>query len=184
MLNNAVIATLFVLALSSTPIHADTLPEETHDCTVVQLEEVDETTLTKAERIARMEQALQDSIDQRDRCAESTISTNSEGGAGAVSGGGSGLGSGGLGGGENEGESQNRGDSEESATLADVSEDSQQDSSIDQRASDPNGAKNQTIGPVDNDAAICQMLSEELQIETDPQKKKELKEIYKSYRCR
>lgn len=169
---------VLVFALSALPVNASSLPSEQYDCTVVQLEAVDESTLTKAERIAKMEQSLQDSIDQHDSCTEQSISSNAAGGSGAQGAGGEGQGGARVSGEQNSEQGQQENSSEHNSNS------SQHAQSIHHRNLDNNGAKNQQIEAKDNDAAICQMLSEELQIEQDLQKQKELKEIYKNYRCR
>jgi hypothetical protein len=187
---------------------AESTVSAAYDCTVVQLEAVDESTLTKAERIARMDQVLLDSIDQYDNCLERLISSNAAGGSGGA---GAGEGSGGTGeagAGEGSGGTGEAGAGQsgtgEGATTATGNEDGSQSALASTEASstdasqnnDPaqtnnasrsggnSGAKNQEIGSRDNDAAVCQLLKEELATETDPKKQAELKEIFHNYRCR
>jgi len=152
-----------------------------YDCTVVQLEQIDESTLTKSELIARMDESLLDSIDQHDRCVEKTVSNNASAGSDS---GNEGLDNDGVG---NEGETEGDDAGDESAqdgTSTDETHQDQQQARNTQSPADSSGARNQEIAPKDNDAAICQLLREELSAEKDVKKHRELKEIYNSYQCR
>jgi hypothetical protein len=175
---------------------AESTVSAAYDCTVVQLEAVDESTLTKAERIARMDQVLLDSIDQYDNCLERLISSNAAGGSGGA---GAGEGSGGAGeagagqSGTGEGATTATGNEDGSQSALASTEASSTDASQNNdpaqtnnasRSGGNSGAKNQEIGSRDNDAAVCQLLKEELATETDPKKQAELKEIFHNYRCR
>ncbi|ODS25011.1 hypothetical protein AB835_00450 [Candidatus Endobugula sertula] len=155
------------MALAQTETQAD----NAYHCTLVPLEAVDEATLTKAERIAQMEDSLRDSIDQYDSCVEQVISHHVTVRTG-------------VGQREEREEGQIGGDPEPGGSLEESNASDQ--NKIDNQHTDThsNGTKNQEIGPKDNDAAICKILKEELRIEKDAKKQQELKEISKSYRCR
>ncbi|MFT5419934.1 MAG: hypothetical protein ACI9D5_000675 [Candidatus Endobugula sp.] len=177
------------------------VPSDAYDCTVVQLEAVDETMLTKAERIARMDTSLLDSIDKHDNCIDQVVNNNATSGSEA----GAGSGSGGDGGGSEDSEAGNEKGSEasnESAESSPEGKDNTQAENAPEQANsevetneqqeqtekntelEGNGAKSQDIAPQDNDSAVCLLLKDELNIEKDPKKQSELKEIYNNYHCR
>lgn len=162
-----------------------------YDCTVVELEGVTDELLTKAERIAQMDLALQDSIDKHDQCVEQVVNNNAASGSGA--GGGMDTGAGEGNGNEGDASANNTGgrentDSDSQQQTASTVEQVNQQNETNNRDSEVTqsgaGAKNQEIDPKDNDSAVCRLLKDELRVETDPQKQSELKEIYSNYNCR
>jgi hypothetical protein len=173
-------------------ISSNLTPSDAYDCTIVELDAVDEASLTTAERIALMDVSLFDSIDKHDNCIDQVVSDNAASGSGQGSG--AGLAGGGLEGadGENiEGENssdvsagENGSRQSENTTEQANSEDTTNKQRDNINQADGNGAKNQDIAVKDNDTAVCRLLKDELKIETDPKKQSELKEIYNSYQCR
>ncbi|MDC0947769.1 hypothetical protein OAS86_00270 [Gammaproteobacteria bacterium] len=145
------------------------------DCTSVQIDSNPNAHLTTAERVAAMEEALLDSIDRYDRCLEQTIENNAAEADAASSGGGGQL----TGEGASSADSAERPQSEQSEEpMTEVGQ------SDDGEKTDSSGASNQKIDATDNDAAVCQLLKEELALEKDAEKRKELEAIYSDYNCR
>ncbi|MFT7387587.1 MAG: hypothetical protein ACI8VC_000828 [Candidatus Endobugula sp.] len=157
------------------------LPTTASDCTMVTLDNRADNMLTKAERIAQMDNALQDSIDKYDQCVGQVVTHNAASDAGAESA-------------AEESESGEEGSSGNNSNNSNDNSgsapnlDSITDQAISQREnkreSSSNGAKNQEIAPNDNDSAVCRLLKDELTVETDPKKQGELTEIYNNYNCR
>lgn len=172
---------LYCILLLSPPAIAEETPapDSAYDCTVVQIDNIDESTLTKTERIALMEQALLDSIDQYDSCIDTVISKNA-----ATGGGGRGEDGGESDEGKGENESEGKSEGENNQETGGEGNEDNQSAENNHTESGTSGAKNEEIDPKDNDAAVCIMLKDELKIETDPEKKRELKEIYTDYNCR
>ena len=173
-------------------ISSNIAPSNAYDCTIVELDAVDEANLTTAERIALMDVSLLDSIDKHDNCIDQVVSDNAASGSGQGSG--VGLAGEGLEGADGESiEGENSSDVSAGENGSGQSENTTEqansgDATTKQRdnanQADGNGAKNQDIAVKDNDTAVCRLLKDELKIETDPKKQSELKEIYNSYQCR
>lgn len=162
-----------------------TAPTDAYDCTVVQLEAVDDTRLTKTEIIERMDSSLLDSIDQYDTCIDQVVNSNAESDSGAQA-------DSGLAGEDSEtgNESSQQGESNTQAENATEQTNSEADTNRNREQVkedaqlEGNGAQSQDIAPQDNDSAVCRLLKNELKIEQDPKKQSELKEIYNNYKCR
>jgi hypothetical protein len=168
-------------------ISSNITPSDAYDCTIVELDTVDEASLTTAEHIALMDASLLDSIDKHDNCIDQVVSDNAASGSGQ----GSGAGLAGADGESTEGENssdasggENGSGQSENTTEQANSEDATNKQRDNANQAGGNGAKNQDIAVKDNDSAVCRLLKDELKIETDPKKQSELKEIYNSYQCR
>jgi hypothetical protein len=166
-------------------VEANTAPSDAYDCTIVALDTVDESSLTKVERIAQMDASLVDSIDKHYNCIDQVVSNN----AASTSGQGAGAGEVGAAGesvkGEDaEGENGTSDEQSENATEQTNNEDATNKRQDNDKQTAGNGAKNQDIAVTDNDSAVCRLLKDELKIETDPKKQADLKEIYHNYKCR
>jgi hypothetical protein len=211
MIKKTIVVLMFLssLALAQVSGEKTTAPSNAYDCTVVQLAAVDESMLTKAERIARMDASLLDSIDQHDSCIDQVVNNNAASGSEVDAGSGSdGDGSGGE---DNEtgSEASSETSSETSSEIGNESTESshqgkeatqvenaakqtnseletnnQQEQTENNTELEGNGAKSQDIDPQDNDSAVCRLLKDELKVEQDPKKQSELKEIYNNYNCR
>jgi hypothetical protein len=164
-------------------------PTDAYDCTVVRIDALDETKLTIAERIKRMDASLLDSIDQHDTCIDQVVNNNAASRSGAGSG--------------STGEDSETGseatfdaskDSDDSSDQgkeakteqvnSDVEPNSQQKQVENDTKLEGNGAKNQDIAPQDNDSAVCRLLKDELKVEKDPKRQSELRKIVNNYNCR
>jgi hypothetical protein len=173
-------------------ITGNNTPSDAYDCTIVELDAVDEVSLTTAERIALMDASLLDSIDKHDNCIDQVVSNNAASGSGQGSGAGlAGEGIEGADGESTEGENssdvngvENGSGQSESTTEQANNEDATNKQRDHTHQAGGNGAKNQDIEIKDNDSAVCRLLKDELKIEADPKKQSELKEIYNSYQCR
>ncbi len=165
-----------ILALSSLAVKAQ---DQAYDCTIVSLDEIDQSNLSKEQRIALLEQSLQDSIDSYEYCI-SVITTNTSNSGGGAGGGG---GSEGGGSGSSNSNSQGEGNSEASEGQASTQGIANRNNRDNQDRPAGSGAQDQKVEAKDNDAAVCELLREELQLETDPNKKQQLRDIYKDYRC-
>ncbi|MFT6103058.1 MAG: hypothetical protein ACJATV_000663 [Granulosicoccus sp.] len=153
-----------------------------YDCTIVALESGAGEILTKAERIAKMDNSLLDSIDKHDQCVEQVVTNNAAAASGGVAAGGAEES-------EAEGEESSTGngnESEANTSSATEQANSERETNNSEYDSEPsnNGAKDQRIDPKDNDSAVCRLLKDELKIEKDSKKQNELKEIYNNYDCR
>jgi len=185
---------LMILCLFTSYIQAQDTQQNTdntqaitaYDCTTVALESGAGEMLTKAERIAQMDNSLLDSIDKHDQCVEQVITNN----AAAASGGSAAVGAEGS---EAEGEESSNGNENESESESEANTssatgqaNSERETNNSEYDSEPsnNGAKDQRIDPKDNDSAVCRLLKDELKIEKDSKKQNELKEIYNNYDCR
>ena len=169
------------------------VPSDAYDCTVVRLDALDETMLTIAERIERMDASLLDSIDQHDTCIDQVVNNNAASNSGAGS--------------DSAGEDSETGSEAGSEPTLDASKDSDESSDqgkentteqgnsvVEQNSHqeqveneiklEGNGAKSQDIAPQDNDSAVCRLLKDELSVEKDPKKQSELIKIINNYNCR
>ncbi|MGQ8364510.1 hypothetical protein [Glaciecola sp. 1036] len=142
-----------------------------YECTQVSLDDIDESLLTKEEKLALMEQGLKRSIDSYATCVGKVQQQQASGGAG-----------GGL-----EGE----GDGNESASEGNqvANSNSNNGDAPPQEVNTPTTEQSQTtpaqrkVGkPKDNDSIICQLLWEEIQ--TAPEDKLAgFKKQYAEYKC-
>lgn len=171
-----------------------TVPTDAYDCTVVQLEALDESMLTIAERIEKMDASLLDSIDQHDTCIDQVVNNNaasdsetSSGSSGEDTETGSEAA---IDASKEDAESSEQGRENTQAEKAieqgnsEVEPNNQQEQAKRDAKLEGNGAKSQDIAPQDNDSAVCRLLKDELKIEKDPKKQSELRKIYNNYNCR
>lgn len=170
---------------------------EAYDCTGVEIEEVDPSTLTIEEQIALLDEALLDSVDRYSNCinaVQSKMAASSGGGGG--SGGGNGSGGAGEGSASQEGSEQDgseQGNAEEGTEETESLEEMNESSEI----SSPNsgtsssakstkgttGAKDKLIPPKDNDNIVCALLWDEISSSTDAAEKQGLIEEYEDLQC-
>lgn len=171
------ILTLACFSFFSVAQAAQDVPVSAYECTQVSLDDVDESLLTREERIARMDIALSDSIDSYTSCVNTVQNEMSGGGSGAGSGSGSEFAEG----------------SEQQDGQADATEQStpvQQSSGSPQAGSEPTRTQNQTttsaprgvIAPKDNDSIICKLLFDEMQ-KTNGSALTGLEKQYRDYQC-
>lgn len=158
-----------------------------YECTQVIVEDTQGAELTKEEEIAALEGALHDSIDRFESCVGDVDLSGSGQGAGSGSGSGSGAGSGdGTGSGSGLASSttvsENQSSSSESATPV-VEQQTQPDVKPSVTPdSNGNGSRQEDIPPADNDTVLQRQIRKAAEAETDPQRKKELWELYKKYK--
>ncbi|WP_139119074.1 hypothetical protein [Pseudoalteromonas sp. BMB] len=155
-------------------------PSSAYDCTAVELEAVDASTLTTEEQIALLEQSLFNSVDKYSTCMEKVqkkmSATSAAKGSGANSGAGANTTSGTNG---DSIASAGTGVSENTAASSGSSANSETNSN----RSGSSGAENQVVAPKDNDSVVCTMIYEEISKESDPKAKEKMKEQYKQYNC-
>ncbi|MEM0910555.1 MAG: hypothetical protein AAGJ37_06240 [Pseudomonadota bacterium] len=158
--------------------------QNAYECTQLSIEKVDESLLTKAERLALMDQNLRTSMDQYDQCVSAVQQQQAGGGGGSGGGGrGGGNGDGGNSEGTGEGQSSSQTQSQQNSTEQD-SATSQQASTSQQtaRSTSTTNAPRGVVKPKDNDSIICQLLWEEIQ-SAPPDKIDGFKKQYEDYKC-
>lgn len=143
-------------------------PATAYDCTTVQLEEVDPSQLTEAERVAMLEDSLFSSVDEYSTCmdqvqTEMVEQTASGNGGGAAN-------------------TEINSNSEEDGEVMEAVV-NEEEIVEDTERSEPRGSKNKLIKPKDNDSIVCRMLYEEIAKESDEKTKASLIEQYNSYNC-
>jgi hypothetical protein len=145
-------------------------PQRVTDCTNLTLDGRGDEELTKEERIRKLEGTLYDSVDRYDTCVGQAIAAGGGGGAG---GGGSGEGSG-----SGSGQSGARGDQGEAPeTPIDTTAESQE-----QPEPESTGSIPEDIPSADNDSVLQRQIRDLATKEKDPQKRKELWDLYRKYK--
>jgi len=169
--------TTFVLAVwLALPLSADatSIKGLAFDCTGVELNHVDQSNLTDAEKLLLMQQALFDSIDRYSACMKNVqgeMAKGSDSGANAAAGEGvdgqMGVGSDGT--------------INTEQTPIEIANDPAaiQKNTI----APPRGAGPKVIPPADNASAICKLLYEEIKNEQDKAVRQRLSEEYNRYGC-
>lgn len=154
----------------------------TYECTQVAIDDIDDGTLTKQERIALLEDSLTESIDSFSSCVSTATNVMSNGGAGQ----GESEGEGEQGAAQSAGSAENLVDktSESSNKPLDSSESTQQiDETIPASSNGSSPAPRGIIPPKDNDRIICKLLFQEITNTQDPDMLKGLKQQYSNYKC-
>ena len=156
-----------------------------YDCTGVEVEEVDPTTLTVEERIALLDFSLLDSIDRYSKCITknqvemSQTGNGSEGGRGTESGK------------EGNGAEQRSGSTTGTAE-ANASQGNDADEPLNSKnmpvspqtpASNNGGKKSELTPPKDNDSIVCALIWEEISSSTDESEKQGLIQQYNELKC-
>lgn len=170
------------------------------DCENVSVDYLDDPSLTRAEKLARMEQALSDSLHRFELCnmaiSANSSSTNngngSDSGSGTDGGGDSGNGNaaGGASGTESVASDTMQGteqapSTDTTAATAANSQESTESGSGDISASGniaKNGKIPEDIPPADNDDAIAAQIRVAAEAETDPEIRKKLWDEYRKYK--
>ncbi|WDE05844.1 hypothetical protein SG34_002605 [Thalassomonas viridans] len=159
-------------------------PDSAYDCTKVQLEPLDESKLTREEKLAQLDESLFDAIDSYSTCIEQvqTDQAASGGGGGGAAGSGDGNGLDGA-----------MSDSEASTQSGEVAENSEHAESEEltettarntaRNSRHTTKTKDQLIAPKDNDLIVCGILWENIQAEKDQTAKEKLHQEYKRYNC-
>lgn len=155
------------------------------DCTEVEIHYEDDATLTKAEKLALMERAFQESLSRYSHCQNSS-------GGGAQSGA-----STSIAGGEGEGESEGDGAADAAATpaassasasvsgtetAAEQKESAQQAAAAQQPGGDSGGKPPEDIPPADNDSIVEAQIRAAAEAESDPKTKAALWNEYRKYK--
>ena len=200
--------TLISGALAYTGLsQADESANNGPDCENVSVDYLDDPSLTRAEKLARMEQALSDSLHRFELCnmaiSANSSSTNSGNGSGSGSGtdGGGDSGNGNATGGASGTESVASGtesvasdtmqgteqapSTDTTAATAANSQESTESGSGDISASGniaKNGKIPEDIPPADNDDAIAAQIRVAAEAETDPEIRKKLWDEYRKYK--
>jgi hypothetical protein len=146
-------------------------PQSVTDCTNLTLDGRGDDELTKEERIKKLEGTLYDSVDRYDTCVGQAIAAGGGGGAGG-NGGGSGNGSGQTGDAANEGSTAEEESTEEQAQP-------QEQPEIGETGSVP-----ADIPSADNDSVLQRQIRDLATKEKDPQKRKELWDLYRKYKTK
>ena len=194
--------TLISGALAYTGLsQADESANNGPDCENVSVDYLDDPSLTRAEKLARMEQALSDSLHRFELCnmaiSANSSSTNSGNGSGSGSGtdGGGDSGNGNAAGGASGTESvasdtmqgtEQAPSTDTTAATAANSQESTESGSGDISASGniaKNGKIPEDIPPADNDDAIAAQIRVAAEAETDPEIRKKLWDEYRKYNC-
>lgn len=174
---HSAVLTFACFSLFSVAQAAQDFPVSAYECTQVSLDDVDESLLTREERIARMDIALSDSIDSYTSCVNTVQNEMSGGGSGAGSGSGAES---------SEGSDQQHGQGDATEQSNPV----QQSNGSPQAGSEPTRTQNQTttnaprgvIAPKDNDSIICKLLFDEMQ-KTNGASLAGLEKQYRDYQC-
>jgi hypothetical protein len=163
--------TILLLGLSL-PACAQTLRQKAvspiyyNDCAYIDFDDVDESTLTKQELIARMDMGLEDTLNKSEECMRSAANAGSQRFTGA-GGGAQGTGSGQSAGSVAQGPAQQN----------DSQQESQNTESLDSKDS-PKGPNN------GGSNAVCDAVKQGLTSATNEQEKQHFKGLMKEYRCK
>ena len=178
---------------------ADESASNTTDCKNVSVDYLDNPALTRAEKLARMEQALSDSLNRFELC-HITISSNSSSanssngsGSGAGTDGGDDAGNGNSAGGASGTESvasdmmqgtEQVPSNEAMAAASDTQESTESGSGKISASGNvaENGKIPEDIPPADNDDAIAAQIRVAAEAETDPEIRKKLWDEYRKYK--
>ena len=162
-----------------------------YDCTQVTLQDIDESLLTKEEKLALLDDALSDSIDAYSTCV-STVQTDMASASGQTAGGGGGVGDGAENGSANSAGTQTeQGDARNQQASASNENDTQEfESGGMQAGSEPVAESTSTttevqrgiVTPKDNDSIICKLLFAEIE-KAQGSAKSGLEKQYKEYQC-
>lgn len=159
-------------------------PTTSHECTQVTLDDIDESLLTKEEKIARLDVSLSDSIDSYTTCVNTVQKQMAGGGSGSNSGGGSAgeqgaeSASGGVqsaAGGEQSQEKTQTGQQQSTGSQAGSS-------AVEQSQNSTTNVKRGVVAPKDNDSIICTLLYEEIQ-KANADSLVGLEKQYQDYKC-
>lgn len=203
-----VLVVLLVLSLSQAFAQSlDDREVSAYECTQVSLDDIDESLLTREEKIARLDGALSDSINSYMSCVSSVQAEMSGGGGGANGNGGGNSSTDGDGsanndsaangatngtandGATNDGqnalnEQGGQGNQNVSTDTSSTSQGAPQAGSMPAPASGNTGntAKREVIAPRDNDSIICKLLYAEIQ-NADADTASGLEKQYRDYKC-
>ena len=156
-------------------------PTTSHECTQVTLDDIDESLLTKEEKLARLDVSLSDSIDSYTTCVNTVQQQMSGGG----SGGGGGTGEQGV---------QSASGGVQSAAGNEQSQEKKQigqqqsggsqagSSAVKQSQNTTTNVKRGVLAPKDNDSIICTLLYEEIQ-KANADSLAGLEKQYQDYKC-
>jgi hypothetical protein len=201
----SLLAALMTIALTYSGLsQADESANSGPDCKNVSVDYLDDPTLTRAEKLARMEQALSDSLNRFELCKINISSNSSSANSGNGSGAGAGSGSDGGSGGDAGNGNSAGGASATESVASDVMQGTEQAPSTEttsanaanSQASTESGsgeisasgniAKNgkipEDIPPADNDDAIAAQIRVAAEAETDPEIRKKLWDEYRKYK--
>jgi hypothetical protein len=159
--------------------------ESAYECTQVSLDDIDESMLTKQERIALLDKSLSASIDSYSTCVSSVVQNMSGGGTG----GGGGLDGSGTGNIANQDVGQTGAMSQnDSATSSGQDQNGVISPTGKQLPENISGtptsaATRGIIPPKDNDKIICKLLFQEISKTQDPDMLESLKAQYSNYQC-
>jgi hypothetical protein len=160
-------------------------PTTSHECTQVTLDDIDESLLTKEEKLARLDVSLSDSIDSYTTCVNTVQQQMSGGGSGGNSGGGGGTGEQGV---------QSASGGVQSAAGNEQSQEKKQigqqqsggsqagSSAVKQSQNTTTNVKRGVLAPKDNDSIICKLLYEEIQ-KANADSLAGLEKQYQDYKC-
>lgn len=157
----------------SSPAPAEPIP---YDCTNVDLAKVDDLLLTKEERIAKMDNSLQTSLDAYSQCVKNVQQAMA---TSAASGGGGNAGAEGKTG-ETAAMSGSEAPEQEQQQSTEPKEQESASRSFGSRSSQIN---KENVDPKDNDSIICQLLWDEIQAATGD-KRKGFVQQYEDYKCK
>ncbi len=179
---------------------ADEAANSSPDCENVSVDFLDDPTLTRAEKLARMEQALSDSLNRFELCNMAITSNASS----ANSGNGSGSGSGTDGGGDSGNGNSTGGASGTESVASDTMQGTEQVPSTETTAATATNSQESTesgsgeisasgniakngkipedIPTADNDDAIAAQIRVAAEAETDPEIRKKLWDEYRKYK--
>lgn len=174
-------AVLLSLLLTSAARADDQQTDQTSDnCEVVGINYQDNPELTRAEKLALMEQAFYESLKKFEDCNLSVNSNASSNGNGSTAGGASGGASA-----ASEAMQGTEAETEQDAVAAsDASAEISSDESTEQVLSGPadNGSIPEDIPPAENDDAIAAQIRIAAEAETDPEIRKKLWNEYRKYK--
>ncbi|MGB3727232.1 MAG: hypothetical protein WA981_15890 [Glaciecola sp.] len=162
-----------VYSLTANAVQVNEGSIEPYDCTNVALDDIDKSLLTREERIALLDNSLQESIDSYSTCVASATQNNAGGGnnGGGTRGDADGATSIGEGAANNNGVSEN--ETPEAAPAP----------KIETPTNNRPPTQREVVPPKDNDKIICKLLFQEIESTTDPDMLKGLTEQYANYKC-
>ncbi|MFY8275511.1 hypothetical protein AAEU32_15415 [Pseudoalteromonas sp. SSDWG2] len=152
-------------------------PSVAHDCTGVEIAEIDPESLTKEERILLMENALLDSVNRYSTCLQKVQTEMAQSQSQSA--------------GQDVSEAQDASNTPaENNSLTAQRPANETHSTMDNASSSEKekreigaGREQQVVAPKDNDSIICTMLYEEIQRETNDATRDALIKQYKDYNC-
>ena len=185
--------TLFGFFILQSTAYAQENLEASVDCTNIQIDYVDDPTLTRGERIHHMDQAFNKSLNKFELCQSETKRVESSGTSGNPNGVGNSTSSSAEGGTSESVASSNMSGTELPTTEDNIKDEetelnsevqtiSKENNKYEGSIAAANGKVPDDIPSADNDSALAAQIRRAAEIETDPTKKEQLWNEYRKYK--